>query len=267
MHTAPSWRIPAPNSASSIVLRTPPTGHPIDPDTLAERILHGEGGWLVVDKPAGVPSTGRTRDDADALEFWLARYARRTVWAVHQLDATTSGVNVFVTRRTMVATVKERMSGRNARKSYLALVAGSPAEEESIVDAPLGRAPVPGDPGRRGVVPDGQPARTIVRVLARGDGASLVRARIESGRTHQVRVHLAHLGHPVVGDVRYGGPESDANRALLHAWRLRFRDGDPPGGFEAVPPQDLHAACRSAAIDLDAILAGLGPFRSGATGR
>lgn len=247
--------------------RQPPVGHPIDPAAMDAMIVHRHDGWLVVDKPAGVPTTGRTRDDADALEYWLARHVRRTVWAVHQLDATTSGINVFVTRRPMVAQVKARMSGRAARKTYLALVTGVPAFDERVVDAPLGRAPAADDPGRQGVVPDGRAARTVLRTLARGNEASLVRARIESGRTHQIRVHLAHVGHPIVGDERYGGPPSDAGRALLHAWRLRFRDGDPPGGFEAGPPADMHMACRTVGIDLDAVLAAAGPFRTGAIGR
>jgi RluA family pseudouridine synthase len=234
---------------------------------LADRILYAEGGWLVVDKPAGVPSTGRTRDDADALEYWLAKHARRTVWAVHQLDATTSGVNVFVTRRSMVAEVKQRMSGRNAHKDYLTLVDGVFEEDEHVVDAPLGRQPTPEDPGRQGVTPDGRPSRTRMRVLARGTDRTLVRARIESGRTHQVRVHLAHLGHPIVGDVRYGGPTAQADRALLHAWRLRFRDGDPPGGFEAIPAGDLAVECSRVGIDFGAVLRTAGSFRTGALER
>jgi 23S rRNA pseudouridine1911/1915/1917 synthase len=137
-------------------------------------------------------------------------------------------------------------------KTYLALCARAPTPPEGRVDAPLGKDPH--HPGRRAVRPDGDPAATRYRTLAVGpSGVALVEARPETGRTHQIRVHLAHLGAPILGDARHGGPrmigEVPAPRVMLHALRLEI--DHPASGARlalSAPVPDDFAALRNALV-------------------
>lgn len=188
---------------------------------------------IVVDKPPGVRSTRQGADDRDCVEAWLdaggndrgvARTRKRSgraVWAVHQLDRGTGGCLLFVTKKAAAARWQAALARADGGKRYLALVAGVPGFSEQVVEEPIGPA---AQRGSFAVSRQGKPAKTRLRVLARGDGAALVEAALYSGRTHQVRVHLAHIGHPLFGDPRYGPA---AHRAL----------GDDEPGFLA-----LHAA-------------------------
>ena len=104
---------------------------------VGSRILLESAGAIFVDKPAGLPSTGRTLDDPNCLQSLLiAHYRRRRIWAVHQLDAETTGVNLFVRRKALVATWSQQLKA--ARKRYLTFVSGVLAEDEYVIDAPLG---------------------------------------------------------------------------------------------------------------------------------
>jgi len=192
-------------------------------------ILHDEAGVVVVDKPPGLEATGRTRDDPGGVEHHLATQLRRRVWAVHQLDRDTSGALVFVRKRSLVAPWQGRLAG--ATKRYLAIAHGRVAPQ--TVDAPLAY-----DRGlRRWVIRDGgKPAVTELRVLDARDDASLVEARPRTGRTHQVRVHLASRGHPLFGESRHREPPCDAHpRHALHLWRIELNEAV----FESSLPADL----------------------------
>ncbi len=171
---------------------------------------------------------------------------------MHRLDRGTTGVTVLArTRAAQTALLGEFREGR-AAKEYLALCAGEPSADELASDLALGADPAV--PGKRRPDPRGEPARTRFRVLRRLSGAALVAAFPETGRTHQVRVHLAALGLPLAGDPRYGGPRSlarsdgrrlELSRPLLHALGLRLRH---PEGHElslrAPAPADLEEAVR-----------------------
>ncbi len=192
-------------------------------------ILHDADGLVVVDKPPGLETTGRTRDDPGGLEAHLARALGRRVWAVHQIDRDTSGIVLFVTKKPLVATWQARL--RSAEKRYLAIVHGRMRSQ--TVDAPLAY-----DEARRRwtVRVGGKPARTVFEVLAATDDASRVECRPTTGRTHQLRVHLAHLGHPLFGEPRYADPPCRAHpRHALHLGALVI-DGHV---FEAPVPEDL----------------------------
>ena len=149
------------------------------------------------------------------------------------------------------------LRAREIDRRYLALVRGRLPSPSGTIEAPLGRHPTK----RRlfAVVPEGRHAVTHYRVLAEGDDCSLVEATLETGRTHQIRVHLAYLGHPVVGDRVYGGRSElserlGLRRPFLHAYRLAFpHPGDGRRiDLEDPLPEDLEAALREAGLTLPA---------------
>lgn len=208
------------------------------------RLVHDDGRVIVVDKPPGLPSTGRDRDDPRSLEHLLARRIGRRVWAVHQLDADTSGLIAFVTRKTLVAGWAERLS-RHAEKRYLAISHGTPRFEEALVDAALAptgarRAPSwriarAGDPGARA-------ARSRIRVLDAAHDHALLEVTLLTGRTHQARLHLAHLGLPLVGEKVYRTPPCGEHpRHALHAHAIAFDDEREPRALVAPLAADLRA--------------------------
>lgn len=164
---------------------------------LERRILLEEDGLIVVDKPSGVPTAGDALEQPGSLQYELMQRYRRMIWAVHQLDRDTSGVNVFVRRKALVATWQAALS--EGRKTYLGVCHGR-LEGLVRVDAPLGWDD---EHRRRAVAEGGKSARTEIEVLGATEGFSLLALRIETGRTHQIRLHLEHIGHPLVGERRY----------------------------------------------------------------
>ncbi|MEW6273235.1 MAG: RNA pseudouridine synthase [Thermodesulfobacteriota bacterium] len=205
--------------------------------------VHHDGRVVVVDKPPGLPSTGRDRDDPRSLEHLLARRLGRRVWAVHQLDADTSGVIVFVTRKSLVAEWAERLS-RHGEKVYLAICHGSPRFEETLVDAalaPTGRRTAPSWRIARADEKGARSARSRVRVLDASHEHALLRVTLLTGRTHQARLHLAHLGLPLVGEKVYRTPPSEEHpRHALHAHAIAFDDAREPRRLAAPLADDLR---------------------------
>jgi 23S rRNA-/tRNA-specific pseudouridylate synthase len=188
-----------------------------------------------------LPTAGRTLDDPDCLQFWLMLRCKRMIWAVHQLDADTTGVNVFVSKKSLVPKMQERLRFPNAAKSYLAVVHGNPTFDAVRIDEPLGFLKT-SDFSGQAVVVGGKASATRVTVLARSETHALVRATLETGRTHQVRVHLAHVGHPLVGEEWYRRPPCDEHpRQALHAERIEFRDEESPSELVSPMPADLQA--------------------------
>lgn len=221
--------------------------------------LHRDADLVAVDKPPGVPAQAALTGDRGALPGLVAaQLGGRTPGLVHRLDLETSGVTVFGRTRRGTRELAAAFREGRAEKTYLALTAGVPAPTEGRIEAALARDPAA--PGRfRCVEEGGVPAATRWQVVhtfgedARPGGFALVRLEPETGRTHQLRVHLAALGAPILGDRRYGGPTvitlSDGTRVeiprvLLHAWRLALphpRTGRP-FACEAPVPADLGAA-------------------------
>ncbi len=182
---------------------------------------------------------------------------------VHRLDRGTSGVMMVGRSPAAVASLQRQLAQRRATRIYVALVEGTVHADRGSIDAPIGRDRR--DPTRMAVDPSGRPAVTHYEVLGRSvgpDPVTLLRCTLESGRTHQIRVHLASIGHPVVGDGRYASTRSGAGpgdeRPMLHAWQLSC---EHPGtgsvvGFEAPFPADLVAAARERGLELPASSAG-----------
>jgi len=207
-----------------------PAGSSLEPRPLPLRILHEDPDLLVVEKPAGVavhPSRGS--GGVSLVEGLAHRDRKRGVSAslhpVHRLDQGTSGLLLVARTPVAHAALDQQLRSGGIRRRYLALVAGVPQPPEGRVEAPIGRAP--DGRGRRRVTPGGAPAATTYRIEAVGTGpgggpTALLELELETGRTHQIRVHMAHLGHPVLGDRVYGRG-AFLPRQALHAWRLTFR--------------------------------------------
>jgi 23S rRNA pseudouridine1911/1915/1917 synthase len=214
-------------------------------------VLYEDEHTLVLDKAAGIvvhPAPGL--NEVTLIEVVRARYPEvRDIddsdrpGVVHRLDRDTSGVMVFAKSAASQHMLKEQWRERESTKVYLALVEGVVDPPAGIIEAPLG--PDPSRPGRRAVIEGGQSARSEYRVLEQyGTDAALVEVRIYTGRTHQIRVHMQAVGHPVVGDTLYGHASEVIGRQALHAWYLGFTlaSTGERREFEAAIPPDLEAA-------------------------
>ena len=211
---------------------------------LAGRVLYRDGLVLVIDKPAGVPVHAgpgggpNLEQGFDSLRFgW-----KRPPALAHRLDRETSGCLVLGRHPKALRRLGKLFSSGHVEKTYWAWVTGAPAEEAGLIDAPLLKHSTRAGGWAMRVDEQGKPAATRYRVLERReDGSAWLECRPLTGRTHQIRAHLAHLGCPVVGDTRYGGPA--APRTLLHARAisLPLYDGRPPVTAEAPLPADIEA--------------------------
>lgn len=194
--------------------------------------------FVVLNKPPGLPVHPGPRG-GPSVEDWFGELSRRKSgpWLAHRLDADTSGCLVVALRRPALHAAQAAFAAGRARKTYWAVVRGRPDGREGIVDAPLKKQTDPA--GWRMIVhPSGQPARTRWRVLGAQDDLTWLELHPETGRTHQVRVHCAHLGCPVAGDPVYDG---GAGRLQLLARAIRL-PLEPELGATAPPPPHMQPA-------------------------
>lgn len=240
-------------SAGEEVSYPAPTAAPgLIPEEVPFTVVYADEAIVVVDKPAGVvvhPGAGHRRGTlvAGLLHRFpdLEGVGEEDRWGlVHRLDRDTSGLLVVARTPEALANLREQLASRRMERVYVALVRGT-------FDAPLGTidAPIEADPtrpGRRRVGPGGRPATTHYRRLRSFDeaGVSYLEVKLDTGRTHQIRVHLAAIDHPIVGDPWYGtGPDPvEAPRLFLHAARLAFdhpRTGERVA-YEAPLPLELE---------------------------
>jgi len=200
----------------------------VGPEPIPLRIVREDADILVVDKPAGMtvhPAPGHPQ--GTLVNAVLAHVPELSGIAgslrpgiVHRLDKDTSGLLVIAKTDAAYRSLVSQLRARAVTRAYLALVRGTVRSDREKITAPIGRHPV--HRTRMAVVPRGRPAVTHVTVVERLGGATLVECRLETGRTHQIRVHLRHLGHPVLGDPVYGGAPGGIARQALHAARLEF---------------------------------------------
>ena len=210
--------------------------------SVEEKVIEEADGVIVCNKPPGLLTASSHLDEPGSLQYELMRHYRRMIWAVHQLDRDTSGVVLFVRRKKLVQTWTERLKA--GEKTYLALCHGAVDFDSRLVEAPLGWIE---SLRRRGVCAGGQSAKTQFDVLERSQEATLLQVTLLTGRTHQVRLHLEHLGHPLVGEQRYNlSRPPAAARHMLHAWQIvagerTWRVPMPVDMAEAIHAQGLVA--------------------------
>ncbi|MEO6408966.1 MAG: RluA family pseudouridine synthase [Burkholderiaceae bacterium] len=218
------------------------------PEAMTLAIVHEDEHVMVVDKPAGLvvhPAAGHWSGTLmnGLLAHHKAAAGLPRAGIVHRLDKDTSGLMVVGKTLAAVTALVRAIAARDVSRRYLALVHGVVRPARFSIDAPVGRDPQ--SRIRMAVVAAGKPARTDVWCLAAKDGFSALRCELHTGRTHQIRVHLAARGHPLVSDAVYGGaPALGLARQGLHAWRLAFAHpaSGAPLAFEAAPPADFGAA-------------------------
>jgi 23S rRNA pseudouridine1911/1915/1917 synthase len=229
-----------------------PPAEAMVPLPLALDIAFEDDHVLVVNKPAGMLVHPSRSHHTDTLVSGVAHHLLRQglpphIHPVHRLDGDTSGLLLFAKHPFVLDRLAAALERRQLVRQYVAVVEGRVAAESGVIDAPIWTDPA--GALKREVRPDGQPARTHYRVLRRWSGATLVELHLETGRTHQIRVHMAHLGHPLVGDWLYGhppgaGPFAGAiGRHALHAGRLTFPHPitRETVDVQAPPPPDFAA--------------------------
>ena len=234
----------------------PVAAEPVAQPEIDVRVVYEDDDLLIVDKPAGLvvhPAPGHA--DGTLVNALLGRGGGaayggiagvRRPGIVHRLDRDTSGLLMVARTDRAQGSLMAQLKARRIKKTYVALVQGSVAATVGRIEAPIGRDPK--HRNRMAVVPDGRPATTGYRVRERFAGWTLLELDLVTGRTHQIRVHLDAIGHPVAGDPLYGtgtsrrGPDG-LGRLFLHAWRLELTS--PSAGelirAEAPLPAELEA--------------------------
>lgn len=193
---------------------------PYTPPEVPLEVIHADSAMLVAVKPAGLLSVpGRGPDKADCLSARLgAEFG--DVLTVHRLDMETSGLMVFARTGEAQRALSRQFETRTVYKAYVARLEGEMKGESGVVDLPLIRD-WPNRPLQKVCLDTGKPSRTRWRIVSRGGGETRVVLQPITGRSHQLRVHMAALGHPILGDTLYGSREGEA-RMMLHAGRLRL---------------------------------------------
>ncbi|MDQ6898230.1 MAG: RluA family pseudouridine synthase [Candidatus Dormibacteraeota bacterium] len=236
--------------AGDVLEYSPPERVTVEPaaENIPLRLIHDDPDFVVLDKPPGMVVHPAPGHSSGTLVNALLGLGGRWSFAggevrpgiVHRLDKGTSGLMLAARNDVAHRALAAQLEARTLRRTYLAIVRGGLAEAFGILEGPIGRDPT--NRLRMAVVAGGRPARTHYRVLEKRANHTLLRCDLETGRTHQVRVHLTALGHPLVGDGLYGRVRpSEPARPLLHAWRLRLRHPltHEPLSFEAAPPADF----------------------------
>ena len=254
------------SGATIAITFPPPAPSGVESQNLPLRILHEDEDIAVIDKPAGLvvhPAAGHPDETlVNALLFHVRGLSgvggEIRPGIVHRLDKDTSGVMIIAKHDAAHRKLTARWNTDLVRKEYVAVVYGTPAKDRGTIEAPIGRDPR--DRKRMAVVSAGRAAITDYEVTERLRHASVVRCRLRTGRTHQIRVHMKHLGHPIIGDPAYSGPQwrgipdkkiqralASMERQALHASRLTFphpRTGETMT-FEAELPEDMRRVLSS----------------------
>jgi 23S rRNA pseudouridine955/2504/2580 synthase len=211
-------------------------------------IVYEDRDFLAIDKPAGVASHGGSGVSFGAIELLRAARPRDTLELAHRLDRDTSGVLVLTRRRSALTALQAAIREGHVQKRYLALIEGALPQARLAVDAPLRKSVLQGGERMVRVDADGKPSRSRFIERERYDGASLVEVALDTGRTHQIRVHAQHIGHPLAGDEKYGDREFNRRmrdkglkRLFLHAARFEFNLGERAYSFSAPLAPELAA--------------------------
>ena len=252
----PSYKV----KSGDIVCISMPAASPVDivPQDIPISFIYQDEHIAVVDKPQGLPvHPGPGHPDGTLVNAILAHCpdiagvgGEIRPGIVHRLDKDTSGLIMIAKTHDAHQNLSAQISSRNVDKGYLALCKGLLTNDDGIIDAPIGRDPY--NRKRMAVVEDGRYAKTMYTVIERFESSTFLSVKLETGRTHQIRVHMAHLNHPLVGDTVYGRSSNIVSRHFLHAHYLAFRHpitGEPVE-FQSDLPKDLSSALESLKNDL-----------------
>ncbi|HUA80950.1 MAG TPA: RluA family pseudouridine synthase [Dyella sp.] len=211
-----------------------------------EAVIFEDKHFLVIDKPSGMASHGGSGVSFGAIELLRQARPKDHLELVHRLDRDTSGVLVFARTRAGLTGLQAAIRAGEVTKQYLCLMVGHPSKARFDVNAPLKKSVLQGGERMVRVSDDGKPSLTFFREMEQYTGARLMQATLGTGRTHQIRVHAAHIGHPLAGDTKYGDRdvnkrfrERGLQRLFLHASHLSFEFDGRAYGFSAPLPDDL----------------------------
>ena len=236
-------RIPPVRVAERPERQGPPGGQVAE---VAEAVIFEDKHFLVIDKPAGVASHGGSGISHGAIELLRAARPQEHLELVHRLDRDTSGVLVFAKTRAGLTGLQAEIRAGTVTKQYLCLMLGHPSKAKFDVNAPLLKSVMQGGERMVRVADNGKPSLTFFREMDHYPGARLMQAALGTGRTHQIRVHAAHIGHPLAGDPKYGDKEMNKrfkemglNRMFLHASHMSFELDGRAYSFSTPLPDDL----------------------------
>ncbi len=218
---------------------------------LESRLLYRDALMLVLNKPAGIPVHAGPKGGINLEQFFdqLCFGLPRLPSLAHRLDKDTSGCLVLGRHKKALQMLAKLFASGHIKKTYWAVVVGGPVEDEGIIDAPMGRRSHDKRSWWMKIDLDGQPALTHFKVLGRGGGVCWLELRPHTGRTHQLRVHTAHLGCPIVGDGLYGGDRARGVDARLHLHartiEIPLYKNKPPVCIQAPGAAHMHALMRA----------------------
>jgi 23S rRNA pseudouridine955/2504/2580 synthase len=253
-------RIPPLEASPARSARRGPSREPLTEDEerfVRDMVIYEDSGAFVLNKPPGLATQGgtKTTQHLDRLLDGLAGESGRPK-LVHRLDKDTSGALLVARTARAAGHFAKAFSGRTARKVYWALVAGVPDTHEGLIDAPLAKQPGTGGEKMHVDEEHGLSAKTRWRLIDRaGNRAAWLELQPLTGRTHQLRAHMAALGHPIVGDAKYGGPEAFltggiSRKVHLHARRIRI-DAADGGKIDVTAELPTHFAESLATLGFD----------------
>ena len=209
--------------------------------SLLSRVVYEDEGLLVVNKPSGIAVHGGSGVAYGLIEALRAATGKKYLELIHRIDRDTSGLVMISKKRSTLKLLQDLLREHKIPKTYVAIVKGQVSLDQQLIDAPLLRYELANGERRVRVTQDGKASQTKWNVVERFKGATLIHASPLSGRTHQIRVHGLSIGHPIIGDDKYGhnttytGPE--ARRLCLHAMRLEIPDYPV---IEAPMPEDMQ---------------------------
>lgn len=218
------------NPGDKVDIAIPPEAPPqIEPENIPLKIVYEDADLLVIDKPAGLPVHPAPGHPSHTLVNALLHYLPQLAkdddslrpGIVHRLDKDTSGLLIVAKNRLAQANLSQQFKNRVVKKTYLTLVQGKLTPEKGTIEAAIGRDP--SHRQRMAIVDRGRAARTEYRVIKYVGNNSLLEIKPETGRTHQIRVHLAAIGYPIVGDATYGLRSPHCPRQFLHASKITFK--------------------------------------------
>lgn len=239
----------------------------VDPVDLRLAVLYEDDACLAVQKPAGIavhPAPGIKKGEPTVLHGLAFLFSERKIpfvashVLVHRLDRETTGCLLVAKTPASHFELQKQFQERSVLKSYLALVSGAPRQATAMIDAPIGRSTIHRTKMSVHHAGASREAKTTYRTLGAAEGVALLLCDLHTGRTHQLRVHLTTIGHPILGDPTYNNRESERKtRELgvaglcLHAWKLTFRSPVTQGSVSVVAPLPpvLCNACAAAGIE------------------